>query len=506
MERGEVLKAAMRARRDFEFYCRMVLGIKPVRHQKEWVECLQALAEGKLKGEDGKITRNLLIIAPPGSGKTQLVGVGYTAWMIGRNPFKHYGLISYADKVAWSRSVAIRNMIEHDRAYKLVFPEEADLADEMGVTPVVPDKTNWSTAEFRLLRERFADPHPTLRAGGATSAVVAYRLDGLVIDDPMDQKNSSGAEARLKVFRNYESAILTRLTSEAWQVCIGTRWADDDFLGYLIRRKRDNFRVVNIPALNHANRTYWPQAYPQWKLDELRHQSPELFELQYMGDTSTGGAGILRQLATYPAEGAEVVIPPGPDNAKSGAFRRTYRINGEEKDLLVGIGWDCAMKEKEKNDWTVGYVGGLDKNGQLYILERYKGHWGLPELLEQMYESYEKWRPFCVWIEDASGGTPAIQTLMAEAPHIPVVPILPTQGGKRSRGYSLQPHIHSEQILFPQFAEWFEDAQFFLLRFPNAAFDDDLDALFILANNLLQVRHPASYGSERSPRMRIVMK
>ena len=105
MERSEVIKAARRARKDFEFYCRMVLGIKPVRHQKEWVECLQALADGNLKGEDGKTTRNLLVIAPPGSGKTQLVGVGYTAWMIGRNPFKHYGLIS-----------ALGGHPQHDRA------------------------------------------------------------------------------------------------------------------------------------------------------------------------------------------------------------------------------------------------------------------------------------------------------------------------------------------------------------------------------------------------------
>src|SRR3990167_1564504 len=286
----------------------MVLGIKPASHQREWVECLQALAEGKLKSEDGKVTRNLLVIAPPGSGKTQLVGVGFSAWMIGRNQFRHCGLISCADKVTWSRSVAILNMIEHDRAYKLVFPEDRELAEEMSVVPVVPDKSNWSNAEFRLLRERFSDPHPTLRAGGSMSAVVAYRLDGLVIDDPMDQKNSNNAEMRLKVFRNYESAILTRLVSEAWQVCIGTRWADDDFLGYLMRRKKDNFRVIHIPALNKANRSYWPQQYPQWKLDELRHQSPELFELQYMGDTTTGGAGILRQLATYTAEAAEEVI------------------------------------------------------------------------------------------------------------------------------------------------------------------------------------------------------
>src|SRR3989304_9042283 len=100
-----LLQRGQRARKNFATFCKFVLGFSPAPHQKEWITELQRIG-------DDPSGRKLIIIAPPGSGKTQLVGVGFTAWMLGRSPDRHLGLLSYADSVGWSRSYAIRNLIE----------------------------------------------------------------------------------------------------------------------------------------------------------------------------------------------------------------------------------------------------------------------------------------------------------------------------------------------------------------------------------------------------------
>jgi len=437
------------ARQDFREHCRFSLGHEPPAHFDEVTEALQEIA-------DKPAGKKLIVVAPPGAAKTTIVGVGFMSYMIGRYPERHNGLLSYADSVGWSRSLAIRNLIESSLPYRVTFPD------------VQPDKRKWGVAEFNVKRPDLGDPHPTLRAGGTMSAVVSYRINGLLIDDPHDQKNANTPQFRDKVWSNYEQAILTRKTSDAWEVVIGTRWADGDFIGRLLKRK--GYRIIHIPALTKTGRSYWSSAYPKDFLDELKFKSPALFAVQYMGDTTGGDTGIIRSLATY-------------DQPPSALL--------EKGDLLVASGWDTAFKEKQQNDFSVGYIGGMDRWGRIFILDRVKGRWGLPGLLDEINNSYLKYSQSYVWIEDAASGTPAIQTLMESSPHMPTVPVT-YRGGKTTRAHALAPFLHGGHVLFPKYADWYEDAAYNLTRFPYADHDDDLDALFCLVDNLTKLRHPSS--------------
>ena len=73
--------------------------------------------------------------------------------MIGRYPTEHFGLISYADKPAWDRAVAVRNVLETSALYHRIFPK------------IEKDPQSWGSSGFRVMRPNIADPHPTLRAG-----------------------------------------------------------------------------------------------------------------------------------------------------------------------------------------------------------------------------------------------------------------------------------------------------------------------------------------------------
>lgn len=495
----EKTKSALRARADYEYFTRLVLRddagdpLRVAKHQAKWIEACQDI------GDHPQGALKYLIIAPPGAGKTVLIAVGFTGWMIGKSPLSHLGLISYADKVAWGRGGAIRRLIEHSRMYRFVFPglddpwlEELRQASGLPLIPVEPDKSSWGSSEFRLMRENLADPHPTLRCGGATSSIVSYRLSGLIIDDPHDIKNSSNVTQRKKVVDTYDNAVSTRAVSEAWQLGIGTRWADDDLIGQLIRR--GGWEVIHIPALNKTGRSYWESAYPTKTLLEKRFMTPDLFEMQYMGDTKGGKSSIIKKLVTY--EG-EVTLERGDATRLASGGKvvgpLTIYIDGEKKDLLVAFGIDTAMKDKQKNDYTVNYIGGLDPGGKIWILDRIKGRYGLPELVTMVSEQWEKWSPWTVWVEDAASGTPAVQQLRVDTPLVPTELVPPTQGGKTSRAFALTSFLHTGAVVFPKSAPWFEDAEFFLLRVGHAQYDDDLDALYVLVSNLMGVRHPKSY-------------
>ena len=456
----QILERGQKARTDIVEFFRFVMGHEPATHQIAWLRELQALS-------DNPAGKKLCIIAPPGAGKTTLM-IGFVAYMIGRYPTDHLGLLSYSDQVGWARSRAVKELIANSKPYHITFPE------------IKPSKAKWGDTEFIIQRPDIGDPHPTLRAGGTQSAVVAYRLNGLLIDDPHDQKNSATPHQREKCFKNYEDAIRTRITAKGWQVIIGTRWSDDDFIGRITKQK--GWKVLHTTAIASNGKSYWPEAYPFTFLDTIRYESPALFAVQYMGDTTGGESGIIRHVEYY-NETPEIIIAKG--------------------DLLIASSWDTAFKEKQANDFSVSYIGGMDKWGRVYLLDRIKGRWGLPGLLDQMAESHVKYGQSYIWIEDAASGTPAIQTLMESAPHIPTVPVSYV-GGKTTRAHALAPYLHGGHVLFPKSASWVEDAVYNLTRFPYIPHDDDLDALFILVNELTKLRHP-SYINER-PQFRLRMR
>lgn len=464
MTRGR--KAAV----NFREFCRFVGNVDPVKHQEEQVEACQDIGDNPNGGQ------KVIVVAPPGSGKSQLIGVLFLAWMIGRYPDEHWGLMSYADKPAWKQSTAIRRIIEKEKAYHFTFPH------------VKKDPSSWGSSEFIVQRAKIIDQHPTLRSGGTQSAVVSYRFSGLVFDDPISEKQARNAEQLQKAWDNYLITITTRLIDGAPQMIIGTRWVDDDFIGSLLQRKREGWRIIHIKALDKNGKTYWPpdgkgNGYSQKFMEDKQALDPELFQVAYMGEPGKEGTGIIKKLAVYREAASTQLV--------------------KDMDLLVAVGWDTAFKDKEKNDYTVGYVGGLDEYGIIWILDRRKDRFTTPVLIDEIYNVQETWEPFAQWVEDSGGGTPATQVIVAESPDVPILSVPVTHGGKRSRAHALVPYIKGGRVVFSRHAEWFSDSKYNLTRFPFISHDDDIDALWVLVGNLIQMTHPAEYEKRRHMRIRM---
>jgi predicted phage terminase large subunit-like protein len=486
-----IKRRARRSASSLREYLKFVIDITPARHQDGWLEACQDIGD-KASGQ------RYCIIAPPGAGKSVFIGVGFMSWIIGKNPNSHYGMLSYADQVAWDRALPIRNIIEHSKAFKLTFPD------------VEPDNTAWDKKGFRVQRPNLADPHPTLRAGGVSSAVVSYRLSGLTLDDVLDVKTAATARAREKVYDDYVDAVSTRMVKYAWQLCIGTRWSDDDFIGRLLALRHHGAPVwtpIHVPAILPDSTSYWPEEYPIETLKEKQDTMPSNFAIQYQGDTTGGSTQIIRKMATYEE------YPKDADGKVDVAFARpprkmpTTRAQEEEnrfrKDLVMGASWDTALKDKQENDYSVMYIGGLDKHGNIWVVDREKERFVISEIVALSKAAYLKWRTMGIWFEDSTVGTPAVTTIREEMPLVPCDTVY-YSGGKRSRANVLAQYIHNGQVRFPKWAGWFPDCEYYLKHFPHTDHDDDIDSLFVLVDNLLQMRHPAEY--EDRPRVGLVMR
>jgi predicted phage terminase large subunit-like protein len=464
----ETLERVAKAREDFPTFVELIWKFTALKHQHKWMKELKRIVSGEIT--------ELLIIAPRGSGKSALVGVLFLAWMIGRNPDKHYGLISYADDIAFRRSRAIRNLIQYDPVYHLIFPN------------VKPDFRNWSRDSFTIQRSDTADLHPTLIAAGSTAAVISSRLHGVVYDDPHDEKNSKTPTKRRAVVETWDQAIHPCLEGGAWTGCICTRFADDDLPGIFINR---GFVVIHQRAITRSyypNRkvkeqenSYAPALKSLAALRKERERNPLVFALQMQGDTTGGRAAVIKRLVTYQAN----ELP-------------------DLQELLIQAGSDTAYKEGEENDYNVTYVGGLDKKGGVWMLDRIKLRCDVDDLAEEYIELHRAWRYTNNWIEDTSKGTPAVTTLRKKAAFVPCELQPASRGGKRSRVSSIASPLNSGQVKWPANAEWLKDAEYYLTHYGHTDYDDDPDALYMLLSNLLRAIHPQNYGQGR-PKRRVTI-
>ena len=463
----EVLERVAKAREDFPTFVELIWKFKALKHQRKWMRALKKVV-------DGEVTE-LLLVAPRGSGKSALIAVLFLSWMIGRNPDKHYGLISYADKIAYRRSKAIRNILQYDPIFRLVFPD------------IKPDFRNWSRESFTVQRSDTTDLHPTLIAAGSTSAVISSRLHGLVYDDPHDEKNSRSPTKRREVLETHDQAIRPCLETGAWTGCIATRYADDDLPGIFITRgfmflhQRAIVESYNARTGVRKELSYAPSLVPLDELRKARDRNPEVFALQMQGDTTGGKAAIIRKLVTYQAE----ELP-------------------DLKELLIQAGTDTNYKDGEANDYIVIYVGGLDKKGNVWMLHREKGRWDVDELAELFIELHRFWHYSNNWIEDTAKGTPAVTVLKKKAAFVPAELQAPSRGGKRSRASSIASYLNSGQVKWPSNAAWFKDAEYYLTHYGHTDYDDDLDALFMFLSNILRCIHPQNYGVGR-PKRRVTI-
>ncbi len=400
------------------------------------------------KVEAGK-TKRLAINLPPRHSKTW-TAEHFVTWFLGRRPDRNVIWVSYNAEIAETSGRRIRNIVNDER-HQAVFPACQITADSSAVS-------------------RFG-----LTAGGNFFAVGAQgtltgRGGDLIICDDLIQNDEAANSTKIKqgLWSWYQATLRTRCEPGARIVCIGTRWAVDDFIGRLLQDSNESWSLISLPAvaepgllgklLGRRDAIGRLPGEPLWS---------ERFDLNVLNQTrATVGpvvwAGLFQQ---------RPVILGG--NVFKKDWFQSYTTAPEQCSRVV-FSLDCAYKTGQSADFSVITVVSETKNGY-YVRLVSKGRWEFPTLQQQVLALAKVWKPNAVLIEDTASGQSLLQTLKAET-RLPIIGVKP-KGDKLARANAVTAIVESGRVFIPAQAEWRDDFIEELCSFPNGPHDDVVDSM-----------------------------
>lgn len=409
--------------------------MKAFPHHQEWISALDCLTTD---------APHLLIICPPGHGKTFWLGVFNPAFQIGRNPDLHVGYISNSAPQAQKQSIAIRDTILTPE-YQAVFP---DLKPDYG--------KGWSKNTWYVKRQDSGDKDPTFLAAGLFGPVLGSRFDLLILDDVFDEETANSETLTKRARAWVRRTAMTRLKPGAHAVCIMTRWNEEDLAAEFLNDKE--WTVVHMPAIGYwgKNTALWPEWVSLEKLLPIKLRDPISFEGIYQGNPSVPEGQIIKR------------------DWWQWANRDSFP-SMDSLDMIVQA-WDTAFKTGEDNDYSVCITAGRFQ-GNIYILDvlRRKMEW--PELLRESRRLYKHHRPRAVLIEDAASGQSLLQSLRLDVQ--PMIPVIPSRRGDSDTEAFVKSKtswIQGRRVWLPKGVEWTQTFVNECASFPKGK-DDQVLAL-----------------------------
>ena len=438
-EQEELLEAC---REDPLIFGKFVFGWMPAKHHAEWIEFVlygdQPLIKNprqlKYRQQDIFAADDCGISAPPAFAKTNWVGIVLSSWYLGKWPDRHVIYTSKTGLQAEKVSNAVRETVENNKRFQMVFPE------------CVPNKDlGWGEKEWYLARRNTGDKDASFFAVGIGGPILNARGDLIIIDDPQDKTTSGTPFQREKAIGYIKEQVMTRKSKNGRAIFIMTRWHPDDIAGYYIKLGL-RWRILPAIRCRHClggrctcgKREYvssWPSEWGLRKLLKLRSEDPAMFEKIYQGN------------------------PRSHSNALFSEKGWQYYEIKDLPDMIWEIMvFDTAQKEEESSSFSVmAHWGKVITNGieDYYLLNLWRDRVPYDELLETAKLLYNELHPNEVFIEEKSSGVQLTQSFEAQT-GIPVQRIKP-QESKWERARAISNIQRTGHCHVPRDAPWVYD-------------------------------------------------
>jgi predicted phage terminase large subunit-like protein len=444
--------------------------------QLELIDALDALEKDKLG------VNNLLITMPPRHAKSTFGTVLFPSYFMARNPHRYIMSCSYNSQLATDFGRQVRSVVEN-KTVGQAFPDFT-LSTESRAADV------WRT--------EVGGAYFAVGVGGTTSGRPANLL---LVDDPIkSREDAESMTQRNKTWNYYTSALATRLQPEQngappKQIIILTRWHPDDLAGRLMASddwKEGRWKHINFPAIktvpgkkisrrllpeddprylnaqdyrlvNPSQRDVrtdvetplWPERFPLEDLKRRQRLNPREFASLYQQQPYIEGGNLIKTewWQKY------------PDDLKPEHF----------VSLVITV--DTAFKKTETADYSVAVIAGLDRNGDIYLVDVVRGKYDFPELKQRLIRLNNQWRGKglrAIYIEDKASGQSLLQELKRES-GMSVIPYKVVHD-KVARVNAILPIIEGGRVFIPTAAPWLDEFVDEAVSFPNGNHDDQVDA------------------------------
>jgi predicted phage terminase large subunit-like protein len=433
-------------------------------YRADWYHALLADLLERCAAGDPDVP-NLLISTPPGSGKTELVGILFPTYIFAHNPDAHVIELSNSDSLACLASGNVLRLVQHPQ-FQVRCPLSLHKATE----------ATWTIAGN--------DGRPSMIAAGISGGVIGHRADFLIFDDLIKSQSDAYSETvRQRTWANFLSAAETRLLPAGKIIGIQTRWHLDDVHGRLLRRAQEDgqarqFVYVSLAAWNSGEdsfvlntRTGERKCLRAYRaLASVQGQPYSFSRKQLLGKQADLGSSRFSTLYMQQPQSLEDQMFPEK------VWGSVDGVNTDDL-LLVVSAWDCANKTGEKNDFTANVVVGRLGSGGFLVLDVWKSKLNFAqlhryELLMQRYRTL----PLLV-VEDQASGTQLIDTIRSRSAEIPLIAAKAVKA-KIIRAEGVTPITTAGLVALPRDAEWRADFITEMANFPVGVHDDVCDAFF----------------------------
>lgn len=357
------------------------------------------------------VHKNILIWAHPESGKTQQFAIGRILWLLGNNPRRRYALLSATQDLGKKAISAVKGYIESSGFLRDVFPNlrRGELWRDHAITVERP----------------IGIRDPSIQAFGVDGgSIQGSRLDGVVIDDILTEKNTRTPYQRDKLDRWVRSSAFSRLGKDAWIVFLANAWHPDDMahrlekLGWLARRH---------PVLDEEGRPTWPERWPLHRIEFVKTEryGPLEFARQMMCQARDDGA------SRFKKEWINKCLARGAGKQLAYALR----IVPPGYSIYTGVDLSTG-KHRDRGDFTCLFTIAVAPDGTRQVLDIQSGRWQGPEILRRIIDVHERYQSIVIVENNA-----AQEYILQFARQVSAVPVEPLTTG--SNKHSIQFGVES---------------------------------------------------------------
>lgn len=411
--------------------------------------------------------------APRGHAKSTAVTLVYTLAKILFEESSFVLIVSDTERQASMFVQNIRNEIA----------ENKNLIELFGIRQNQKKETYFETDnETDIIFKRRDGSKIRVVAKGATQPLrgllwFGKRPDLVIIDDVENDELVMNKERRDKLRRWIYGAVIPMMSPAGILRIVGTILHSDSFLESVMPEAWSKDTRVDGLKMWSVKKTLWKAV--KWRAHSGNFDLilwPERFDKEFFVERRDE---FTRQGIpdTYSQEYLNEPIDDSIAYFKKADF---VKETDNPDSLHFYITADLAISKEDTADYTVFVVGAIDSNRKLRIKQVIKERLDGREIVDMILRLHNIYKPEAFGIEEMQVSK-AIGPFLNEEMHRTntypnLVKLSHGNKDKIARARSIQARMRAKSVLFDTEADWFDDFQDELIKFPRARHDDQVDA------------------------------
>lgn len=426
----------------------------PVRtHHLVIIDTLQRFADGEWD--------KLMILMPPGAGKSVICTVQFPLWYWIRNPKHNIVVASHTKSLAEEFSRRRRSCVlspPYQRFDMALKKESLDLQEN--------------------------EHGGTLACYGVEGSIVGIRSNLNLLDDPIQNSEQAANDEQLdKIMTWIDVDFRSRKVYGAKEMMVTTRWSRRDPAGrYLARIERgeENWKVLRMPLIcddpendpcgREMGEQLWPEGFDQNYIKNAK-RDPMVFQTTYQQLPYI-------QDGDWLGEDCLVLKKGTPDLSK----------------MRIVIGCDLALTQSGKADYTVFAVCGLHESGYLHVLHVERNRHTPSLSVDTLFKVLERYPQAQELLLDDDPASKVFKELLLSRfqqskSNVFIAPVMMPMKGlkKEARAINLRSLFHQRRVIIwnKEFAPVLVKE---LMGFPDGVkHDDQVDAIGLVAKRAIKL-------------------